>query len=110
MPRPYPAATLGERPRQSGIPGVLLEHRVGVDLGMRNRHEDAIIRPRCLELPRLRVLAVPDEILAALGLAGELEQALTQNHGAVHDTQRIGLRDGPGAYPPHECERGIGWV
>src|SRR6266700_77279 len=82
---PYPSVTLADRPRQS-VPGVLRDQRIGVDLRLRNWHQDDRRRPRTspkrqvLELPAGGELAVPDQILAPLPLTVELEQALTQDH------------------------------
>src|SRR6266511_4243791 len=66
------------------VPVVLGEQGVGVNLPLRNGHQDAAglltLWPR-LPLPRLRVRAKPDEVLSALRLTGELKQPLAQNDG-----------------------------
>src|SRR5207247_6357935 len=80
--RPSPSATLARSPRQS-VPGVLLDLRIGVDLHLRNRHQDVRGRARTirpvLELPTVRVLAVPYQSLASLPLGQELEEAFLQD-------------------------------
>src|SRR6266446_7327205 len=87
--RPYPPTTTGDRPSQS-VPGVLRDQRIGVDLRLRNRHQHAVVRRRHrLELPGLRVLAVPDQILAPLSFTVELEQALAQNHVRGDGAERV---------------------
>src|SRR6266516_1578886 len=92
MLRPYPPTTCGDRPRQS-IPGVLRDQRIGVDLRLRNRHQDAEVRRRPrLELPGLRVLAVADQVLASLALAVEFEQPLAQNHVSRDRAEGVRLR------------------
>src|SRR5947207_13267332 len=83
MPRPYDhlygPATPRNRPRQS-VPGVLIDQVVGVELRLRNRHQDEVrgarARPRghVLELPASGELTVPDQILAPLPLTVQLEQ------------------------------------
>src|SRR5438046_10716064 len=102
--RPYPAATLGDRLRQSGVPGVLRDQWIGVDLRLRNRHQDERRRPRTsprrhvLELPAGGERAVPDQILAPLSLTVELEQTLTQNHGGGDGTERVHPRERASAH------------
>src|SRR2546430_9518704 len=97
--RPYPPTTCGDRPRQS-IPGVLRDQRIGVDLRLRNRHQDERRGPRTsprrhvLVLPAGGERAVPDQILAPLPLTVELEQALPQDH--------VGGGDGAERIPPGE--------
>src|SRR5207253_1423532 len=61
------------------VPGILGQHWIRVQLLLRNRQQHS---ERCacrLVPPRLRVLAVPDQILAPLGFAGELEPALLED-------------------------------
>src|SRR5207244_4823590 len=99
MLRPYPPTTCGDRLRQS-IPGVLRDQRIGVDLRLRNRHQDERRGPRTsprrhvLVLPAGGERAVPDQILAPLPLTVELEQALPQDH--------VGGGDGAEGIPPGE--------
>src|SRR5215210_3207168 len=59
---------------------ILLELWVGIDLRLRNRHQDTVgIRHR-LERPRCgRVQTVPNEILSPLGFTGELEEPLLKD-------------------------------
>src|SRR5437879_777228 len=88
-PRPFPAVTLDDSPRQS-VPGVLRDQRIGVDLRLWNRHQHAVVRRRYrLEFPGLRVLAVPDQILAPLSFTVELEQALAQDHVGADSAERV---------------------
>src|SRR5438093_9824392 len=94
MLRPYVPpyrATRGDIPRQSGIPGVLLHQGGGVDLPVRNGHENGSGRPRarCLLLPAVSVLAEPDQVLSALRFARELEQALCQDGVGRDGTARL---------------------
>src|SRR5438034_6486602 len=89
--RPLTAATLGDRSPQSGVPGVLLHQGVGVDLPVRNGHENGSgrARARCLVLPAVSVLAEPDQVLSALRFACELEQALCQDGVGSDGTARL---------------------
>src|SRR5207249_4781336 len=104
--RPYPAATLGDRPRQSGVPGVLLHQGVGVDLPVRNRHEDGSgrARARCLVLPTVSVLAEPDQVLSALPFARELEQALCQDGVGNDVTARLRRIEDTSTQRVHQAE------
>src|SRR2546426_4370292 len=61
------------------VSGILCQQRVRVHLVLRNRQQHAERRTRRLVPPRLGVLAVPDQILAPLGFAGELEPALLED-------------------------------
>src|SRR5437867_8119339 len=89
MPRPYDhlygPATPGNRLPQS-VPGVLIDQVVGVELRLRNRHQDEVrgarTRPRghVLELPAGGELTVPDQVLAPLPLTVQLEEPLVQDH------------------------------
>src|SRR5437867_13053027 len=91
MLRPYTPPAPTDSPRQSVV-RVLRDQRIGVDLRLRNRHQDEFVGSGAvplLELPAGGVLAVPDQILAPFSFTVELKQALVQDHGA---------RDGP-------CER-----
>src|SRR6266513_5212323 len=94
MLRPYPSATLADSPRQS-VPGVLRDQRIGVDLRLRNRHQDERRGPRTsprrrvLELPAGGERAVPDQILAPLPLTVELEQALPQDDVRSNGAERV---------------------
>jgi hypothetical protein len=56
----------------NSVPGVLREHRVGVQLRPRNRHHDEVGGARLLERPGIAEPAVPDQILSPLGFGGEL--------------------------------------
>src|SRR5712691_4888984 len=74
---PTPLLRSVTAPANQSVPGVLRDQRIGVDLRLRNRHQHAVVRRRPrLELPGLRELAVPDQILAPLAFTVELEQAL----------------------------------
>src|SRR5256712_108258 len=106
---PYASAALADSPRQS-VPGVLLDQRIGVDLRLRNRHQHVRGRARTirpvLELPTVRVLAVPDQILAPLPLGQELEETFLQDHRLGDGPgQRRGDGDGTGADPVQRVER-----
>src|SRR5438034_8232182 len=75
------------------VSGILLQQRVRVHLVLRNRQQHAERRTRRLVPPRLGVLAVPDQILAPLGFAGELEPALLEDK-VVSNGPRERRRDG----------------
>src|SRR2546426_3397581 len=104
--RPYPAATLGDNPRQSGVPGVLLHQGVGVDLPVRNRHENGSgrARARCLVLPAVSVLAEPDQVLSALRFARELEQALCEDGVGRDGAARLRRIENTSTQRVHEAE------
>src|SRR5438094_6276983 len=95
--RPYPTPTIGDRRRQS-VPEILRQQRIGVYLGLRNRHQHEMIRPGRLELPGLRVLAEPDQILASLRFKRELEQAFPQDRGRRDGAQRVPRWEGTSAH------------
>src|SRR2546423_173219 len=86
MPRPYAPPLLKDNSPQSGATWVLLHQGIGVDLPLRNRHEDVPrpARARRFELPAVGVMPEPDQILPALPLTRELEQALGE-HGVGSD-------------------------
>src|SRR5438874_12710624 len=101
MLRPYTTtptttATTSQTP-QSGRE-ILRQQRIRVDLRLRNRHQHEMIRPGRLELPGLRVLAEPDQILAPLRFERELEQAFAQDRGWRDGTQRVPRGEGAGAH------------
>src|SRR5204862_100583 len=106
MLRPYPPTTCGDRPRQSGVPGVLLEQRVGVDLPLGDRHQDVagVARARRLELPAGGVAAEPDQVLSALPFPGELEQALCEDGVGRHGTARLCRIEVTSPQRVHEAE------
>src|SRR3989442_13609323 len=88
MLRPSPTARIADSRRQS-VPEILRQQRIRVYLGLRNRHQHEMIRPGRLELPGLRVLAEPDQILASLRFKRELEQAFPQDPGRRDGAQRF---------------------
>src|SRR2546427_9789014 len=108
--RPYPPTTCGDRPRQS-IPGALRDQRIGVDLPLRNRHQDERRGPRTsprrhvLVLPAGGERAVPDQILAPLPLTVELEQALPQDHVGGDGAERIPPGERASAHEPQPRQR-----
>src|SRR5438046_3724575 len=106
MLRPYPPTSCGDRPRQSGVPGVLLEQRVGVDLPLGDRHQDVagVARARRLELPAGGVAAEPDQVLSALPFPGELEQALCEDGVGRHGTARLCRIEVTSPQRVHEAE------
>src|SRR5207247_3062371 len=85
MLRPYTPAAPRDSPRQSVI-GVLRDQRIGVDLRLRDGHQDEFVGPRTrtrryvLELPAGGVLAVPDQILEPFSFTYELKHALVLDH------------------------------
>src|SRR5438046_3308347 len=102
MLRPYCTITL----RQSesvmlpqSVPGILGQIGVGVDLRLRNREEHIVIRAGHLASDDTRrgirpvgILAKSDQVLPALALPEQLEQALVEDDGA---------RDGSGERRGH---------
>jgi len=61
------------------VTGILHQQRVGVELRLRNRHQDKTGTPGLLERPRLSVPAVTDEILPPLRLGRLLQSTATES-------------------------------
>src|SRR2546426_5775913 len=98
MLRPYITHQTGRHLPQL-VPRVLLQHRVGVDLRLRDRHQHEVVRPGCLELPGLRVLAKPDQVLSPLRFERQLEQPFAQDDVWGDDgTERVPPREGTSAH------------
>src|SRR5947207_15106750 len=85
---PHASAALADSPRQS-VPVVLVDQGIGVDLRLRNRHQDvgagALTRPLChvLELPTGLVLAVLYQVISSIRLRPERGAAFLQDTGPL---------------------------
>src|SRR5438034_11551573 len=68
------------------------------DLRLRDRHQHEVVRPGCLELPGLRVLAKPDQVLSPLRFERQLEQPFAQDDVWGDGTERVPPREGTSAH------------
>src|SRR6266516_1908801 len=102
MLRPYttttPTTTATTSQTPQSVPEILRQQGIRVNLRLRNRHQHETIRPGRLELPRLRVLAEPDQILAPLRFARALAQAFAQDRGRGDGAQRVPRRERASAH------------
>src|ERR1700680_3608174 len=106
----------GSRPwREFGttksVSRVLLEQRVGLELRLRDRHQDLIRRNRAgfvaiqrwaAAKPRLSVLVHANQIRSALALGDELEEAFAEDRVPQ---SRLGQRRRKGLGCRRECPR-----